>query len=82
MSDCLGSNLYLGRVYSAVYLGQVICLNVTVFHQYGGVKYRVCSVVMELVPSLQGVLCIVHVITNLGQNVETTLIRNTGINEF
>lgn len=82
MSDCLGSTLYLGKVDSAVSLGQVICLNVTVFLQYGGVKYRVCSVVMELVPSLQGVLCLVQFITNLGQNVETTLICNTEINEF
>ena len=74
MSDCLGSNLYLDKVYSAVYLGQVICLNVTVF-QYDGVKYRVCSVVMELVPSLRGgaVHCTVYnkFRTKCGNNSDT-----------
>lgn len=63
MSDCLGSDLYLGKVYSVVYLGQVICLNVTV-SQSDGVKYRVqCS---DEPGYCYGVLCIAQFITNLG----------------
>lgn len=42
-SDCLGLNLYLREVYFIVYLGQVICLNVTVLHLYDMAKNMVCD---------------------------------------
>lgn len=52
------------------------------FDHCDGVKHRVCSDSERAGAVTAGGQCIAQFVTNSGQNVETTLICNTGINEF